>query len=89
MRLTITRIDRRAGAVTLSDGSRWHVGPLDRRVFAAWRPGHRVTLSQPGPARALRNDDLATGALAAPAEPPGAPAADGGAEFERAGQESR
>jgi hypothetical protein len=63
MRLTIARIDHRSGAVTLSDGSRWQVGPIDRPLVAAWRPGHKVTLSGPGPPRALRNDDLGSAAL--------------------------
>jgi hypothetical protein len=63
MLLTISHIDRHSGVVTLSDGSRWRVGPIDRPLIAAWRPGHKVTLSGPGPPRAVRNDDLASAAL--------------------------
>jgi hypothetical protein len=66
MALLISSIDHVAGVVTLSDGSRWQVGPGDAGTIVPWRPGHPVTLAGPGLTRDVRNEGDGSAALVCP-----------------------
>src|SRR5262245_62096132 len=55
------------GTVTLSDGSRWQVGPGDLRTIAPWSPGRPAALVGPRLTREIRYEDDGSAALVCPA----------------------
>jgi hypothetical protein len=67
--LTISAVDLGSGVVTLSDGSRWQVGPGDAGTVAGWAPGRPAALVRYGPLRRLRSPADGPEALVCPAPP--------------------
>jgi hypothetical protein len=51
-----------AGAVCLSDGSRWVISRDDTWAASAWRPGHHVAFHGEGAYRRLENLDAGNAA---------------------------
>ena len=68
MRTSISDINLGSGTVTLSDGSRWQVGPGDLRTIAPWSPGRPAALTAPGLTRQIRYEDDGSAALVCRAE---------------------
>jgi hypothetical protein len=67
MALLISDIDHALGVVTLSDGTRWQVGPGDAGTIAGWSPGRPAAVVRAGPTRRLRCPADGPEALVCPA----------------------
>jgi hypothetical protein len=68
MPTSISDIHLSSGTVTLSDGSRWQVGPGDLRTIAPWSPGRPAALTDPGLTREILYGDDGSTALVCPAD---------------------
>jgi hypothetical protein len=63
MPISISDINLTRGTVTLSDGSRWQVGPGDLRTIAPWSLGRPAALTAPGLTREILYEDDGSAAL--------------------------